>query len=59
MNNGTPQDKESTKAEVKETLLKKIKEFRDLIHIYQRKNSQDEAIIPMGEFKTVLKALGI
>ncbi len=39
MNNGTPQDKESSKAEVKETLLKKIKEFRDLIHIYQRKNS--------------------
>jgi hypothetical protein len=29
---------ESSSKEVKETLLKKIKEFRDLIHIYQKKN---------------------
>lgn len=30
-----------------------------MIHIYQRKNHSDEAIIPMGEFKTVLKGLDI
>lgn len=30
--------KEQTKKEVKETLLSKIKEFRDLIHLYQRRN---------------------
>ena len=36
-----------------------MKEFRDLIHIYQKKNHQDESIIPMTDFKTVLKSLGI
>jgi hypothetical protein len=45
--------------EVKEILLKNIKQFKDLIGIYQRKNHLENPIIPMGEFKTVLRGLGI
>ena len=39
--------------------MKRIKDFRDLIHIYQRKNKQDTAILPINEFRTILKGIGI
>mmetsp|Transcript_6866 Transcript_6866/g.6071 ORF Transcript_6866/g.6071 Transcript_6866/m.6071 type:complete len:193 (+) Transcript_6866:700-1278(+) len=52
-------DFESSEKEIKETLLSKIKQFRDLIHIYQRKNHSENSILPLPEFKTVLRAIGI
>lgn len=51
--------RESSNQEVKETLLRKIKDFRDLIHIYQRKNHSENSILPLAEFKTVLKGIGL
>lgn len=36
------------KNEVKDVLLKKLKDFRDLIQIYQRKGQKEDAIIPLG-----------
>jgi hypothetical protein len=50
---------ETSKAEVKGILMSKLKEFRDLIHIYQKKNKINESILPVNEFRTILKGIGI
>lgn len=50
---------DSTKEEIKNTLLKRIKDFRDLIQIYQRKAHSESSILPLAEFKSILKGLGL
>lgn len=58
------QEHESTSAEVKDIILRRQKNFRDLIVMYQRKNplSQVQAsipVIPLQEFRILLRTIGI
>ena len=51
---------ESTDKEVSEILKAKNKEFQDLVSLFSRKYStQNGKIVPLMDFKTILKTLGI
>ena len=55
---GGYEEKIHSKHEVKDILIKKIKEFRDLLQMYQKKRP-NSSVLPLSEFKNVLKGVGI
>ncbi len=50
---------ETSKDEVREILNQKMKNFRELVKLHQKKSQIGFAHIPIQEFKTILKTLGI
>lgn len=51
--------RETPQKEIREILLRKMKNFRDLILLHQKKSSNGGILVPIQEFKTILKSLGI
>jgi hypothetical protein len=50
---------ETSQGEVKDILLRRMKNFRDLIILHQKKQPNGSYLVPLQEFKTILRTLGI